>query len=272
MTAALNQDFVTYQGDTISPIFTVINSASTPVDISSVTEITWNAMLEGTTTPLLSKTKSGGQIVFVTNGSDGKFQVNILSADTQPLSGYYMHKAALTDGNNHITTVEVGRMQVGVEPTWTYNPAAVSVNPVYQVRRLIGDVLYGDQQMQDDEIQFYIDNYSNVWTAAANAARALAAQFGRMVDTVQGDLRTMYGQRVRNYLSIASTLEMQGKGRGTSYVYAGAISISDKSAQAQDTDRTPPQFNLMLFDNLLPTTPVGQQVPGARLPDMPSVP
>jgi hypothetical protein len=272
MPAEINQDFITYTGDDVTPVFTVIDQNGTAVDISGVSEITWTARDEAEDTALVTKTKSGGTITFVTDGTDGKFQVAITSTDTGALSGYYLHQASIKDVLNRVTTVTVGRMQVGVAPTWTYNPAKASTNAVYQVRRLIGDVLQNDQQMQDDEIQWYVDNFSNVWTAAGNACLALAAQFARLVDTIQGELRTLYGQRSKNYLAMANTLLNQGKGRGPAFAYAGGISQSDKLMYVEDTDRVPPQFNLMIFDNLLPITPVGQQVPSARPPDYPGTP
>jgi hypothetical protein len=263
MAASINQDFVTYQGNAISPIFTVKTAAGVAVDISTVTEITWQVLPEDLGTPLISKTKTGGGITFVTTGADGKFQVAILAADTLPLEGYYMHTASITDAGGNVTTVSVGRMQVGLKPTWTYNSAKLSTVPLFQVRRLIGDVLIGDQQMQDQEVQWYIDNYSNVWAAASAACRALAAQFSRMVDTVQGEMHTLYSQRAKNYMLLAQTLYQQSRGRGVAYVYAGGISQSDKQQQVEDSDRVPPQFNLLMFDDLLPESPVGHQTPAS---------
>lgn len=268
MTAALDQDFVTYIGDTVRPIFTVLNQANAVVNIATVNEITWTARSQEGDAALITKTKTGGAITFVTNGSDGKFQVTIGPTDVASLSGFYLHSASITDSNNFQTTVTIGRMQVGLAPQWTYNPKLLGTNRVYQVRRLIGDVLPGDKQLNDADIQFYVDNYPNVWIAAANACRAIAAQYARQVDTIQGELRTLYGQRTRNYTSMAVQLEQQGKGRSSGYVYAGGISVQDKQAQIEDTDRVPPQFNVMIFDNLLPITPIGQQTPGTRLPEV----
>lgn len=265
--AALNQDFVTYSGDTVSPIFTVLNSSNVAIDISTVSEITWKLRPEDVdAAALVTKTKTAGQITFVTDGTDGKFQVAITAADTATLSGYYLHEAQITDGSGNVTTVTVGRMQVGLVPTWTYNPAQLATNSVYQVRLLLGDTRYADQQMQDQEIEWYISQYGNIWSAAANAARGLAAQFSRLVDTMQGDLRTLYGQKARNYLAMAANLDMQAKGRGGAYVYAGGISNQDKEQQVEDTDRVPPNFLLRMNDNLLPVAPVGQQTVGAPLP------
>ena len=265
MAASLNQDFVTYRGDSITPIFTVRNSSGVAVNISGALEITWKILPENLGTPILTKTMTGGGITFVTSGADGKFQVAILATDTANLSGFYLHEASVTDSFGSVTTVTAGRVQVGLVPTWTYNAAALSTNTVYQVRRLVGDVLYGDQQMQDQEIEWYVANYSNVWAAASAVCRALAAQFSRMVDTVQGDLHTLYSQRARNYLALAATLFQQSRGRGVAYVYAGGISQTDKNNQVEDGDRVPPQFNLLMFDDLLPTSPVSHESPGTPL-------
>lgn len=262
--AALNADFVTYKGDSPKPIFTVLTGANgTAVDISGCTEIIWTVQQQAETAVVLTKKLSTGGIAFVGGGTTGQFQVTITSADTAALDGYYMHQASITDAQSNITTVTVGRMQVGVKPNWTYNPTLIAIVPLYQVRRLIGDTLEADQQMQDQEILWQITQYGNIYSAASACARSLAAQFARLVDTIQGELRTLYGQKAKNYLAIAATLEAQGKGRSGALAYAGGISQTDKSNQVVDTDRVPPQFNLMMDDNLLPESPVGNLVPSA---------
>lgn len=265
--AALNQDFVTYQGDVVAPIFTVTDSSGVAVDISTVTEITWLARREAETAVVLTKLKSTGSIVLLGGGTTGQFQVTITATDTAALDGYYIHEATITDSGGNPTTVTVGRMQVGVKPTWTYDPGSISTVQLYQVRRLIGDVLYAEQQMQDQEILWALTQFSNIYTAAGSCARSLGAQFARLVDTVQGEMRTLYGQKSKNYMVLAASLESQGKGRSGALAYAGGISGSDKSNQVSNTDRVPPQFNLMMHDDLLPTGPVGNQTPGMPLPE-----
>src|ERR1043166_8816840 len=138
MVASVNQDFVTYRGDTVKPIFTVVNSSGVAVDISSVTEITWTAKLNNDGSALITKTKTGGGITFVTTGADGKFQVNVLPADTLTLSGFYLHYASLVDGAGNVSTVSVGRMPVGVAPLWSYNPMELANSALYRVRLQIG--------------------------------------------------------------------------------------------------------------------------------------
>jgi hypothetical protein len=264
---AQNQDFETFAGNSVSPIFTVTNNGVV-VDISTVTDISWSMQLDAESAALVTKTKSAGQIVFVTNGTDGKFKVNILGADTTGKSGFYVHTATITDGSGNLTTVAIGRMQVAIRPLWSYNPAAISTSPLYQVRMLIGDVIQSEQQMMDEEIRWQITQYPSIWAAAAACARQISAKYARMVDTVQGDVRTMYSSRSRNYMAVAVSLDFQGKGRSGALAYAGGISQADKVNQVEDTDRVSPQFNLMMDDNLLPVGPVGNQTPGSPLPDV----
>lgn len=261
MTAALNQDFVTYAGNAISPIFTV-TSNGVVVDISTVTEITWTMQLNDSGAALITKTKTAAQIVFVTNGTDGKFKVNLLGADTTGKTGFYQHYATITDSGGNQTTVSAGRMQIGKTPDWSYNASQIATVPLYQVRMLIGDVVYSDQQMIDEEITWLLTQSSNVYTAASQCARALAAKFSRMVDIVQGEMKTNYSAKARAYLAMAAQLDAQGKTRSGTMMYAGGISQSDKLDQVEDTDRVSPQFNLQMNDNLLPITPVGNQTPG----------
>lgn len=270
MSAAINQDFVTYKGDSVTPVFTVLNASGVAVNISTVSQITWTAKLNETAAAALTKTKSGGSITFVTTGADGKFQVAITGTDTSGLTeGPYLHYASITDASANVTTVTIGRMSVGIAPQWTYNPKLITTTPLYQARRLLGDVLVNDQQMLDAELLWYITQYSNVYSAAGAAAQGLAAQFARLVDTVQGEMRTMYSAKARNYAMLASQLVLRGKtSGGATMVYSGAISITDKTNQVQDTDRVPPQFNIGMDDNLLPIGPVGNETPVPQSPDL----
>lgn len=267
--AAANQDFVTYQGNSVSPIVTVTTGANgTPVDISTCQEITWTCRRqEDDATALITKTKSGGGIVLVGGGTTGQFQFILQPADTQNLSGFFLHQAVLKDGNGNFTTVTIGRMQIGIRPTWSYDPNSVSTVPLYQVRRLIGDTLYNDQQLQDGEIEWAITTYGNIWQAAAECCRNIAAQFSRQVDTVQGEMKTNYSNRAKAYLVMAYQLDQKGLTLGGSVTgFAGGISITDKTNRVADPDRVPPQFSIGMFDDLLPVAPAGLQTPSPAPP------
>lgn len=249
--AALNQNFVVWAGDSSSPIFTVQDASGTAVNISTVIQITWTASRTPGGTAVITKTKTGGGIAFVNTGTDGKFQVQIDGTDTAALSGEYVHVATITDNANEITTVATGNLSIGRTPTWTYDPSTMSTKD--QVRRLIGDVLNNDQQLQDGEINFALTTYGNIYLAAAECCRFISAQFARQVDIVQGELKTNYSNRTKAYAALAITLDQKGFQRGAGALpYAGGISVADKSSQIEDTDRVTPQFNIGMDDNTLP--------------------
>jgi len=268
MTAKFNQDFITFAGDDVAPIFTVQDSSGAAVDISTVTQITWLAHLTADDAALITKTKTAGQISFVTNGTDGKFQVAINAADTASLSGWYQHLASITDGTGKITTVEVGRMQVGVRPTWTYNQAQIANVPLFQVRRWIGDVIQNDQQLQDSEILYFISERQTVLGAAADCARAIAGQYSRKVDvTSPGEIRTAHGSQAAKYAALAKQLEMMARSRGAGInPYMGGISVADKTLVQSNSDRVQPAFVLAMTDNTLPVMQVGNENLNAPLP------
>lgn len=266
MSAKINQDFITYRGDDVAPIFTVQDADGVAIDISTVSDIKWNARRTDDTI-VLTKTKLTGGIAFVTTGVNGQFQVTILKADTQALDGFYVHEAQIVDASSNVTTVSVGRMQVGLQPLWTYDAQALSTNTMYQVRRLIGDTKPNDQQLYDSEILFALSLYANIYLAAAECARQLASKYAREVNIVQagsgGNLTTNYSDRSKAYAKLALELEQRGMSRGGFMPYAGGISVPDKQAQEDNADRVQPQFVIGMMDNLLPVgVGSGHETPG----------
>jgi len=257
--AAYNQDFITYQGDAVSPIFTVQDGSGNSIDISTADDIVWYCQRNETDGPVLTKRKSTNGIVFYTNGTDGKFQVNLTATDTASLSDWYQHLATIFDGNNNPTTVTVGRMQVGIKPNWTWVPSLVGIEPLYTVRNIIGDTIQSDQLLSDQQITWANEQYSNEWLAAAECARNIAIGFARQVDIGEGALKKNYSQRSKQYFRLAADLEQRGYARGGVQAYTGGTSISDKENSLANTDRVPPNFLIAMHDNLLPESPVGLQ-------------
>lgn len=144
--------------------------------------------------------------------------------------------------------------------SWTYDASLLATTPLHQVRYLVGDTIQADPQAQDEEINFAISQRSSVYGAAATVCRSLAANFSRLVDTVDKDLRTSYSTKARNYLRMASEFENQAKSRSGFAGYAGGISIADKIQQESDPDRVQPNFSVGMTDNdFLPVPPVGQE-------------
>ncbi len=156
--------------------------------------------------------------------------------------------------------------------TWTYSVASIATNTTMQVRRLIGDVIFADQQIADEEIVFALSTRSNIYGAAAECARFIAAQYSRKADVVVssgagGSMKTNYSEQAKAYAKIAAEMEMKSVSSGGALPYAGGISVGDKANAEADTDRVRPQFNIGMEDNLLnPIGPVGNQTPSSSQP------
>jgi hypothetical protein len=152
-----------------------------------------------------------------------------------------------------------------ISMSWTYNAALISTSPLMQVRRLLGDVIASDAQIQDEEINWALSRW-NVYGATAEMARSLAFQLARQVDIVTGpELRTTYSQRSKQYHALSR--EMKRLAMKGAVPYAGAVSIADKINVIGDPDRVPPSFNRQQHDDLLPVGPVGEQTPVPGSPD-----
>lgn len=151
--------------------------------------------------------------------------------------------------------------------TWSYDPTALSGSTAAvqknQIRRLVGDVLTSDQQIFDEEIAFALTQRPNIYGAAADCCRYIAAQYARKVDTIQpGPLSVMYSSQSKNYQTRANELDKLASLRGGGLPYAGGISVMDKLTQVLNDDRVTPQFNLGQDDSYTPISPAGNVVPG----------
>jgi hypothetical protein len=259
MTAAVNQDFTTFAGDAIAPVFAVVNAAGGAVDISAVSDIRWTCRRNAAGPIILTKTKIASQIAFVNTGTDGQFQVNLLPTDTTGLSGYYVHSAQIIDGAGNPTTVATGRMRVGQEPLWTYDPTQIGANPLYQVRVLIGDTVQTDQQLQDGEILYFLTLRPTAYGAAAECCRALAAQYSRSADYAAGMTSVKYSDMAKGYAARAAEFDAKAALSGAGLPYAGGISVADKRRNEASTDRLAPAFTIGMHDNFIPGGPVGTE-------------
>lgn len=251
---ATEQNFDVYTGTNVLPQWTVLNAAGAAIDLSTVSDIAWQAAQVEGGIPVLSKLKSTGGITFVTTGTDGRFQAVIAPSDLAGLAGQYLYTAQITDASGNVSTVVVGRMNVkplGAN-TWTYSgdPQTSSKDTV---RFLIGDTLSNDQQFQDAEILAALVLRPNPYGAGAALCRSLAARLSRKVATTSsaGGMTISAQQGAAAYRIMALDLEGQAVALGGAMPYAGGISIADKQAQETDDDRVSPAFQLGMMDNVL---------------------
>lgn len=145
---------------------------------------------------------------------------------------------------------------------WTYNGPTTDAGTV---RYLIGDVVAGSTSvayptLSDAEVSYEVTAGATVNAAAANAARALAARYAvEPEDKKVGDLSVSYGDRAASLLALAKTLDADAN--LGAIPRAGGISIADKRAVEDDTDRVVPSFTRGMHDH-----------PGVGWPDTDSDP
>jgi len=152
--------------------------------------------------------------------------------------------------------------------TWTYDPTALAANPLFQVRRIIGDTVEAAAQFQDEELEFMLGTASPappeaVDGAAIQALRYLANQYSRSADRAAGSTKINYSQIAKAYTTQANALARNGRANFAGAPYAGGISRSDKCQQRENWDRVAPQYALDMDDNYLP---VGQSQNQSELP------
>ncbi len=130
---------------------------------------------------------------------------------------------------------------------WTYSgdPAA---NDRDAVRFLVGDTDTTDQQLNDAEIAYLNAQEPNVYKAASQGAKTIAAKFARKADKEVGDLKIRWSQLQKSYLDLASELEERSiSGVGTAFL--GGTNVGEKQTLDEDTDRVQPGFKRDQFDS-----------------------
>ena len=129
---------------------------------------------------------------------------------------------------------------------WTYSgdPSASNTDAV---RYLVGDIDTTAQLTIDEAIAWEVSQWPNIYLAAASVADSIAALLGRTqgmrADGVTyGDAAKEMRERAKTLRAKGSTAGNGGSGAAGGGVFVGGISIADKTAREQDTDRVKPSF------------------------------
>ena len=104
-------------------------------------------------------------------------------------------------------------------------------------------------ELSDETITAIIALQPNVYLAAAMCAESLAGKYSSAVDKQVGDLRLSFSQRAKAWSDLAGRLRTSASRNSMFAPYAGGISIADKQASADDTDRVQPAFTATLHNN-----------------------
>jgi hypothetical protein len=138
-------------------------------------------------------------------------------------------------------TYDLTQLAIPVPPTV---PADLATWTLPRIRALIGDTMTKDQQMQDEELAFFMSQKTSIYGAAALACRSLAAQMSRQADSTQGNLHTLYSNRARAYAAAAARFEIDEVTRSAGMPYSGQTSRTDYDNRDQDEDRMGPEFEI----------------------------
>ena len=136
--------------------------------------------------------------------------------------------------------------------TFTYDKQAPSTN-LQKVRLLIGDTDIDNPLLEDAEIEDVFLELSNddIYIAASQAARAIAATFSREADTAVESVKVSLSQKSKNYNNLAIQLEDQAVKQtgalGTPVV--DGVSLSKMRDVRSDTDRFPSSAEVGGQDN-----------------------
>lgn len=141
---------------------------------------------------------------------------------------------------------------------WTYDLTTIATTPKDMVRLQIGDTVPTSPLLQDEEISFFLTTRANIYGAAAECCRSLAARFSSQASTAAGDTKIQFSDIAKAYAARAVSFDVKAATAGSAMPYAGGISQSDKQNNKEDTDRTQPQFSIGMDDNFLPIAPVDE--------------
>jgi hypothetical protein len=131
--------------------------------------------------------------------------------------------------------------------TWTYDVAAITTSPLYQVRLELQDTDATEMLLQDEEITWIITQESSTLLAAARGAEIIARLFARQADTVQNPtVKLQFKTRVRAYAELAATLRQRASAARAPISISS--SAASKLAASQNTDKTGPYFKRGMHD------------------------
>ena len=134
--------------------------------------------------------------------------------------------------------------------TWSYVSPSDSEKDA--VRFLIGDTDPDDALVQDEEIEFFLEEFpSSNYHAAAEVAESIAAKFSREVAHSGDGLSYAAEQLQQNYAALAERLRKQGRRRFRSGMgpYVGGISRREREMADADKDKIPSAFRSEMHDH-----------------------
>lgn len=111
-----------------------------------------------------------------------------------------------------------------------------------QLRLWIGDTDAASPLLSDGEVTYFIQMGGNPLAGAISACKALIARYSHLCDEKVDKVDVKWSQLVANLKSLLPTLESELNSKLSEPMWAGGISLSDKSTRENDADRVQPAF------------------------------
>lgn len=109
MSNRTSKHFTMHSGNDRRVLVPVVDQRGDPVDISGAEEITWIISKSAGSSPVVTKTLTGGGVM-ITNNSTFKF--DIVSDDTSGRTGHYYHEAQVVNSDGKIYTPIHGSIRI----------------------------------------------------------------------------------------------------------------------------------------------------------------
>lgn len=124
---------------------------------------------------------------------------------------------------------------------WSYtgNPLTSDLD---LIRLLIGDTDIDEQLLTDAELIYFNSTFGFPYGSAAQAARAIAAKYARMVNTRNSVLWVYGASRFDHYMALINQFEDQGAAFCT--IVVGGISRADREAILANSNLLGPSFEI----------------------------
>lgn len=109
-----------------------------------------------------------------------------------------------------------------------------------KVRLLVFDTNTKKQILQDEEIQFFLDENPNIYRAAAGACESIAASLGREIDRSVIGANDSPTRSADFYTELAK--RYRARANSNAKIFAGGRTVSGKETLAEDDDAIQPSF------------------------------
>lgn len=134
---------------------------------------------------------------------------------------------------------------------FTYDPAALTDEPLYEVRFIIGDTTQDKSLLDDEEIEYYLTKYDDaVMMTAVKCCETIAAKYAKFskkrVSGIEVEIEDVYGKYMRLAKHLRANIVATSGITGAPWAVTRQ---SQKDAINEDSDLINPSFRRGMHEN-----------------------